>query len=53
MIRCKEEVSFNESGATLEQVAKRRCRCPVPRKIQSHVGQGSEQPALVEGVTVH
>lgn len=40
-------------GATLEQVAKRSCRCPVPRKVQSHVEQVSGQPDLDENVTVH
>ena len=32
-----------EGGETLEQVAQRGSRCPIPGNIQGQVGQGSEQ----------
>jgi len=46
---CKEEIFYNESGATLAQVAQRGGRCPIP----GQVGRGSEQPDLVEDVPAH
>ena len=42
-----------EGGETLAQVAQRGGRCPVPGNIQGQVGQGSEQPDLVEDVPAH
>uniref|UniRef100_A0A672UC28 Uncharacterized protein n=1 Tax=Strigops habroptila TaxID=2489341 RepID=A0A672UC28_STRHB len=32
------------------QVAQRSCGCPIPGSVQGKVGQGLEQPGLVEGV---
>ncbi|KAK4818961.1 LOW QUALITY PROTEIN: hypothetical protein QYF61_022628 [Mycteria americana] len=40
-------------GETLEQVAQRCGRCPIPGNIQGQVGRGSEQPDLVEDVPAH
>jgi len=40
-------------GETLEQVAQRSGRCPIPGNIPSQVGQDSEQPDLVEDVPAH
>lgn len=40
---------YNEDGDTLEQVAQRAGRCPVPGNIQHpRVGWGYDQPDLVE-----
>ena len=44
---------YNEGGETLEQVAWRDGRCPIPGNVQRQVGQGSEQPDLVEDVLAH
>ena len=38
---------------TLEQVARRSGRCPIPGNIQGEVGRDSKQPDLVEGVPIH
>ena len=35
---------------TLEEVAQRSCRCPLPGSGQGQVGWSFEQPDLVEGV---
>ena len=43
----------DEGGETLEQVAQRGGRCPIPGTIQGQVGRGSEQPDLVEDVPAH
>ena len=40
-------------GETLEQVAQRGSGGPIPGNIQGQVGQGSEQPGLVEDVPAH
>ena len=40
-------------GATLEQVAQRDGRCLIPGNLEGQVGQGSEQPDLVEDVPAH
>jgi len=37
----------------LAQIAQRGGRCPIPGNIQGQVGQGSEQPGLVEDVPAH
>ena len=39
---------YSVGGETLEQVAQRSGRCPIPRNIQGRVRQGSEQPDPVE-----
>jgi len=44
----KEEIFYNEGGETLEQVAYRGSGGPIPGNMQDQVGQGSEQPDLVE-----
>ena len=40
--RYKEDIFYNDGGETLEQVAQRCCRCPIPGNIQGQVGRGSE-----------
>jgi len=45
-----EVASFDE---TLERVAQRGGSCPIPGNIPGQVGQGSEQPDLVEDVPAH
>ena len=42
--------TFNDSGGTLEQIAQRGSGGPIPGNTQGQVGQGSEQPGLVEDV---
>jgi len=51
--RYKEEIFYSEGGETLEQVAQRSGRCPIPGNIQAQAGRGSEQPDLVGGVPVY
>jgi len=46
----RKKLFYNEGGGTQAQVAQRRDRCPIPGNIQGQVGQGSEQPDLVEDV---
>jgi len=41
---------YTEGGETLDQVAQRGGRCPIPGNIQGQVGRGSEQLDLVEEV---
>ena len=48
-----EEIFDSEGGETLEQVAQRGGRSPIPGKIQSQVGWGSEQPDPVEDVSAY
>ena len=45
--------SYDECGKTLEQVAQRGGRCPIPGNVHGPVGWGSEQPDLVEDVPAH
>jgi len=51
--RYKEEIFCNEDSETLEQVAQRGGRCPIPGNIQAQAGWGSEQPDLVEDVPAY
>jgi len=44
---------MKEGGETLPQVVQRGGRCPIPGRVQGQVGQGSEQPGLVEDVPAH
>jgi len=44
---------YTEGGETLEWVAQRGSGGPIPGNIQTQVGQGSEQPDLIEDVPVH
>ena len=46
----KEEIFYDEGGEALAQIAQRGGQCSIPGNIQGQVGQGSEQPDLVEGV---
>jgi len=48
-----EYIFYNQGCETLAQVAQRGGRCPIPGNIQGQVGQGSEQPGLVEDVPAH
>ena len=46
-----EEILPCEGGEALAQGAQRSCGCPwIPGSVQGQVGQGLEQPGLVEGV---
>jgi len=45
--------SSQEGDETLSQVAQRGDGCPIPGNIQGQVGQGSEQPGLVEDVPAY
>jgi len=40
----------NEGGETLEPVAQRGGKCPMPGHMPGQVGRGSEEPELVEDV---
>ena len=51
--RQKEEIFYNESDETLEQIAQRGNGVPIPGNIQGQVGRGSRQPALVEDVSAY
>lgn len=46
--RCKDNIFNREGGETLEHIPGRGGGCTIPRDIQGHVGQGSEQPDLFE-----
>jgi len=49
----KEDIFYHEGGETLEQVAQRGSKCPIPGNIQGQVGRRPEQTALVEDVPAH
>jgi len=51
--RLKKEILYDEGGEALAQVAQRSCGCPLPGSVQGQLGQGFEQPGLVEGVPAH
>jgi len=53
LIRYKEEVFYKESGETLEHVAQKGGRWPIPGNIQGQVGWCLEQSDLVEEVPAH
>ena len=44
---------YNEGGEAPAQAAQRGGRCPITGNIPGQVGQGSEQPDLVEDVPAH
>jgi len=44
---------YDEGGETLEWVAQRADRCPIPGNPQGQVGWGSEQPDLVKDVCAY
>ncbi|KAK4829690.1 LOW QUALITY PROTEIN: hypothetical protein QYF61_006065 [Mycteria americana] len=39
-IKYREDIVYDEGGETLEQVAQRGSRCPIPGNIQGQVGRG-------------
>jgi len=45
-----KEILHSEGGETPAQGAQRSCRCPLPGRAQGQVGQGFQQPGLVEEV---
>ncbi|KAK4812030.1 hypothetical protein QYF61_025021 [Mycteria americana] len=47
----KEEIFYD--GETLEQVAQRCSGGPIPGNVQGQIGQGCEQPDLLEDVPAH
>jgi len=47
------ESSPEKKNLDLERVAWRSCGYPLPESVQGQVGQGFEQPGLVEGVPAH
>jgi len=49
----RKKFFYHEGGETLEWVAQRGGRCPIPDNIQGQAGRGSEQPGLVEDVPAH
>jgi len=49
----KEDLFYHEGRETLEQIVQRGGGCPIPRNIQGQVGQGSEQPGLIEDIPAH
>ena len=46
-------IFYHEGGETLEQVAQRSCRCPIPGSVQGQIGWGFEEPDLVKDVPAH
>jgi len=46
----KDEIVYSEDREALAQVAQRSCGFPLPGRVQGQVGQGLEQPGLVEEV---
>jgi len=50
MSSSNDDSFYTERGETLAQVAWRDSGGSIPRNIQDQVGQGSEQPGLVEDV---
>jgi len=49
----RKKFFYNECGEALELVAQRGSGSPISGNIQGQVGQGSEQPGLVEDVHTH
>lgn len=45
-----EKMFYDQRGETLVQFSQRAGGCPIPGDILGHVGWGSEQLGLVEGV---
>jgi len=41
-MRYWEEILPHEGGEALEQAAQRSCGCPLPGRVQGHVGWSSE-----------
>ena len=48
-----EDIFYDEGGETLEQVAQRRCGCPIIGSVQGQVEWSFEQPHLVKDVPAH
>jgi len=55
--RCRLDIRknffYHEGAETLEEIAQRGSGGPIPGNIPGQVGQGSEQPDLVEDVPAH
>jgi len=49
----RETFLYDKGGETLDQVAHRGGRCPIPGNIQGQAGHCFEQPDLVEDVPAH
>jgi len=49
----RKNLFYDEGGETLERVAQRGGRCPIPGNIQGQAEWGSDQPGLVEDVPAH
>jgi len=49
-MKLMEAIFYIEGTETLEQLAQRGGRRPIPGYLQGQVGQGSEQPGLVKDV---
>lgn len=49
----EEEIFYTEGGDSKEQAAQGGVGCLILGNIQSHVGQGFEQLALLEDVPAH
>jgi len=52
-LNIEKEVFHTEGGDSLEQVAQRRCGCPIPGYIQGQAGCVSGQLDLVVGDPAH
>jgi len=52
-MRHRIDMLYYEGGEALAQVAQRSSGCLLPGSVQGQIGQGFEQPGLVEGVFAH
>lgn len=51
--RFKKDIFYDEGTGTLEEVAQRGSRCPIPGDIHGQAGRGSQQPDPVEDISVY
>lgn len=51
--RHKEDIFYDEGSGTLEEVAQRGSRCPIPGNTHGQAGCGSRQPDPVEDVLAY
>jgi len=49
----RKKFFYDKGSEAVEQIARRSSGGPIPGNIQGQVGQGSEQPDLVEDVPAH
>jgi len=49
----KEEIFYDDGGEMLEHVAQWSCGCLIITSVQGQVGQGFEQPNLVNDVPAY